>query len=163
MIMILWNCQRAPVQCLWAGRRDSKGRVQTESTSTNPLFSLSLCVFAHWSACVRHAPALPKRWAWRGKGTETPVPTLWPFIFSPVSQLFWLKALFEDFCSIWVGSKCLSKSLLKAPSCAAQFDLLVLKSQRDISVHLESSFFTATPFTVFDPNRIEYSVHMCKY
>lgn len=55
-----------------------------------------------------------------------------------VSCLGW-KLCLRIFCSIWVGSKCLSKSCIKAPSRAAHFDLLVLKSQRDESVHLKSS------------------------
>lgn len=69
------------------GQMDSKGRVSREmdccshSNRGNPPFALSLSGFAHRSTCGRHAPALPKHLAWRGEGTETPVPTMWPSIF----------------------------------------------------------------------------------
>lgn len=114
----------------------------TEKTIPPCFFALSLSGFAHQSTCGRHAPALQKHLAWRGRRGQKPQCLLCglPFFFLllSLSCLGW-KLCLRIFCSIWVGSKCLSKSRVEAPSRAAQFDLLVLKSQRDISVHLKSS------------------------
>lgn len=109
-------------------------------------------------------PALPKHLAWRGEGTETPVPIMWPSIFFllSLSCLGW-KLCLRIFCSIWVGSKCLSKSRAEAPSRAAQFDLLVLKSQRDISVHLESWISQQCHSRYLIKTEMNTLYIMCKY
>lgn len=68
-------------------------------------------------------------WPGGGEGTETPVPTMWPSIYSsPVSQLSWLKALSEDFFAVFeLVASAFLRATSGAPSRAAQFDLLVLK------------------------------------
>lgn len=152
--------------------RDSKGRALRGNGLLQPRQQRKP------SLCSVSCPALPTDppvavmrqpyqniWPGGGRGDRNPtVPTMWPSIFfSPVSQLSWLKnSCLRIFCSIWVGSKCLSKSRVEAPSRAAQFDLLVLKSQRDISVHLESSISQQRHTRYLIKTEMN-TVHMCKY
>lgn len=144
--MILLNYQWAPVQCL-LGQIHIKGReregfytdmdccIQHSFNRGNPPFALvsfQLCP----PVAVTRQP-YQKHLAWRGRGGRNPSAYYVAFLvfvcFSfLLSRFLGWKLCLTIFCSIWVGSKCLSKSCVQAPSCAAQFDLLVLKSQRDL-------------------------------
>lgn len=116
-------------QIYFEGRVCGKMDCCNHSNRGNPPFAQSLSSFA----------SLTKTLGLEGRGDRNPSAyyVAFHFFLLSLSCLGW-KLCPRIFCSIWVGSKCLSMSRAEAPSRAAQFDLLVLKSQRDISVHLES-------------------------
>lgn len=119
--------------------RDRKGRVLRDMDCCihrnrgKPSFcsvTFQLCPPIHlWPSCA----SLTKTLGLEGRGDRNPSAyyVAFHFFLLSLSCLGW-KLCLRIFCSIWVGSKCLSKSCVEAPSRAAQFDLLVLKSQRDM-------------------------------
>lgn len=111
----------------------------SHSNRGNPLFALSPSGFAHQSTCGRHAPALPKHLAWRGRGDWNPSAYYVAFhlFFSCLSVVLAESSVWGFFCSIWVGSKCLSKSHVGGSK--SRCPVWPPCSQRDISVHRESS------------------------
>jgi len=130
-------------RCLWGsssmsgvGRRVLRDMDSccSHSNRGSPPFALSLSSFAHQSTCGRLTPALPKHLAWRGEGTETPVPTMWPsMFFTCLSVVLTESSVWGFFAVFELVASAFSKGRVEAPSRAAQFDL-VLKSQREVYI-----------------------------